>query len=82
MAILKLATYNHATFTSSIWGGLASAPYDISLVTEVNIEYFEKLKKGVIIKLFSFCLVQRPVCKLKLSCVDSYIHSVINLRME
>ena len=38
MAILKLSTSNHATFTSLIWGGLASAPYDLHLVTEVNMK--------------------------------------------
>ena len=36
MAILKLSTNNHATFASFIWGGLASAPYDLRLVTEVR----------------------------------------------
>jgi len=34
MASLLLSTSNHASFTSSIWGRLTSAPYDLRLVTE------------------------------------------------
>ena len=38
MVNLVLATSNHASFASSIWSAWASAPYDLLLVTEVNMK--------------------------------------------